>query len=153
MLVYAHQGLKEYLEQKEFPFLDLDGDINHSVLRILDEPVDGLFRVLVATNKSVSMRGLDYRAPNNGIQLLVCRSFAHQREAQQAAFRVGRQNDPCERLILKDLPLLDQQQVLNYKQKLFDFIKTTEQRLVIKHSRPIKESTRKRPVKAPTTTV
>ena len=61
---------------------------------------------------------------------------------------MGRQNDPCERLILKDLPILDQQKVLNYKQQLLDFIKTTEQRLVIKFSLPI----RKKQVKAPTTT-
>ena len=61
------------------------------------------------------MRGLDYRAPNYGIQLLVCAPFSHAREAEQAAYRVGRQNDPYERLILKDLSIIDQQKAAVYK--------------------------------------
>lgn len=67
VLVYATKDLKEYLQQKEFPFMDLDGTIDHTVLRSLDVTVDGVFRVLVATDKSISMRGLDYRARSNGI--------------------------------------------------------------------------------------
>ena len=60
------------------------------MLRSLDESDDGKFKVIVTTDKTTAMRGLDYRAPSNGIQLLVCRSFANQREAEQAAYRVGR---------------------------------------------------------------
>jgi len=36
------------------------------------------------------MRGIDYRAPTKGIILLICKSFSHKREANQAGYRVGR---------------------------------------------------------------
>ena len=50
----------------------------------------------------------------------------------QASYRVGRQGDPCKRLILKDLPLIDSEKETSYKAKLFEFIQNNEQRPVIK---------------------
>jgi hypothetical protein len=73
--------LKDHLLEKNLDFTCLDEEIDHCMLRNLDETKDGRFRVLVATDKAISMRGLDYRAPLNGIHLLVCKSFSHEREA------------------------------------------------------------------------
>ena len=106
------------------------------MLRTLDDTVEGKYRTLVSTNLE-AMRGIDYRSPTNGIILLICKSFCHKREANQAGYRVGRQTDPCQRLILKDLNILDNQQVLLYKARLYEFIKMTAPRPVIKFARPV----------------
>ena len=43
------------------------------------------------------MRGFDYRAPDNGISLVIARSFTTERELHQAMVRVGRHGDKCKR--------------------------------------------------------
>jgi hypothetical protein len=43
------------------------------------------------------MRGSDYRAPKNGISLLIARSFVTERDFHQAMVRVGRHGDECKR--------------------------------------------------------
>ena len=97
----------------------MDSQIDHKALRKLDEPEGGIFKLLVASDKIIAMRGLDYRAPINGIMLLICHPFSHHREAEQAAYRVGRQNDPCKRLILKDLSLVNKEDQSKYNSKLY----------------------------------
>lgn len=67
ILVYASESLKEYLQQQELLFTDLDAGIDHKILRSLDVKVGEKFRVLVTTNKATSMRGIDYRSPTYGI--------------------------------------------------------------------------------------
>ena len=76
MLVYATEALKQHLEETKMAFEDLDSSINHKELRKLDDRVEEDYRLLVATKPEV-MRGLDFRAPHNGIHLLVCKSFCH----------------------------------------------------------------------------
>jgi hypothetical protein len=68
------------------------------------------------------MRGIDYRAPHIGIQLLLCAPLNNQRELLQAAMRVGRQGDPCQRFKLKGLDLIDKNAENLYKRKLNHFI-------------------------------
>jgi hypothetical protein len=82
--------LKEYLQQaNELSFVDLDEQIDHKMLRTLDDMVEGQYRTLVST-KLEAMRGIDYRAPTKGITLLICQQFNNKREANQAGYRVGR---------------------------------------------------------------
>ena len=81
--------LKECLQANLLEFVDLDEQIDHKMLRTLDDTVEGKYRTLVSTNLE-AMRGIDYRSPTNGIILLICKSFCHKREANQAGYRVGR---------------------------------------------------------------
>ena len=64
------------------------------------------FRLVVATEEE-AMRGIDYRSPQYGITLIVTKSFENAREADQGLKRVGRQDDPCARIILKNVPLIN----------------------------------------------
>ena len=108
------------------------------MLRTLDDTVEGgKYRTLVSTNLE-AMRGIDYRAPTNGITLLICKSFCHRREANQAGYRVGRQTDPCKRLILKDLNIINNHQMVLYAARLYEFLRANEPRPVIKFARPVK---------------
>ena len=66
------------------------------------------------------MRGIDYRAPVNGITLIVAKSFENSREADQGLKRVGRQNDPCHRILLKGVPLIDPVLEAAYNVRLLD---------------------------------
>jgi hypothetical protein len=106
------------------------------MLRKLDEKVDGKFRCLIATNKETAFRGLDYRAPKHGILLLICQSFSHHREAQQAAYRVGRLNDHCYRRVLADISLIDTKKSLAYKAKLTMYVEQNEKRPIIYELQP-----------------
>jgi hypothetical protein len=80
VLVYATAELKDYFERQALAFTDLDTSVDNKMLRDLDgrvEPNEGdiappQFRTMVASDKSKAMRGIDYRAPEFGIQLLVC---------------------------------------------------------------------------------
>jgi hypothetical protein len=80
VLVYASAELKDYFERQALTFTDLDVIVDNKMLRNLDdrvEPNEGdiappQFRIMVASDKSKAMRGIDYRAPKFGIQLLVC---------------------------------------------------------------------------------
>lgn len=59
MIVYASYDLKDYLLEKDLGFTCLDGEIDHCMLRNLDKTEDDKFRVLVATDKAITMQGLD----------------------------------------------------------------------------------------------
>ena len=80
VLVYVSTELKEHFERQALAFTDLDAGVNNEIMRSLDDRVElnegdtalPLFRILVASDKSKAMRGIDYRAPKFGIQLLVC---------------------------------------------------------------------------------
>ncbi len=43
------------------------------------------------------------------------------REARQGWARVGRQNDPCKRIIFKDVPLINKREELFFNAKLIGF--------------------------------
>ncbi len=61
--------------------------------------------VLIIT-KPYLMRGFDYRC-SHGIELLLCRSFDHERALAQALGRVGRYNDYGKRYRLPGLELVN----------------------------------------------
>jgi hypothetical protein len=77
--------------------MSADGeDVDEATLRELDkrEGEGSAFKLVVAMQEE-SMRGIDYRAPLNGITLIVAKSFENAREADQGLKRVGRRDDPC----------------------------------------------------------
>lgn len=79
---------------------------------------------LFVTNEHL-MRGVDYRSPERGIELLLCRDFQHERDVSQAMGRVGRYLDYGERFKLPKLALIDEKKkaelvgywLNNWKQK------------------------------------
>ena len=74
-----------------------------SSLRALDyKTSNGLHRILVVSEPSL-MRGTDFRAPANGICLIVKKSFDCERDFKKALTCVGRYGDKCERLLTHDL--------------------------------------------------
>ena len=64
------------------------------------------------------MRAVDYRSPNLGIALVICKSFENERAAQQGLGRVGRNEDPCQRVQLKSIALIDEDQKSKYLSNL-----------------------------------
>ena len=99
-------------------------DVSHEFLKTgLDSRDEkGNYPVLLAEDCNLGMRGLDYRARRHGILLLVLRSFQHSRQAVQAAFRVGRNGDPCQRQRLAQVPLVDEAMEAKYKASLSQFM-------------------------------
>ncbi len=95
--------------------------MDEASLRELDkrEGEGSTFLLVIATQEE-SMRGIDYRAPLNGITLIVAKSFENSREADQGLKRVGRQNDPCYRILLKSVPLIDPVLEAAYNVRLLD---------------------------------
>ena len=67
------------------------------------------------------MRAIDYRAPNLGIMLIIAKPFDHYRQAQQGLGRVGRNNDPCKRLILNEVKLVNEEARINYNAHLMEY--------------------------------
>ena len=108
--------------------MDVD-DLDYKLLRELDMKSKNGYSVLVSSDKAMSMRGIDYRAPTNGIKLIIDERFSNKRELLQAALRVGRQGDPCERgFIVKQGVsnidgLVDNDKLRAYRAGLFSFIR------------------------------
>ena len=77
-----------------------------SVIRALER------KCLIVTDEEL-MRGIDYRlkktegSKDDGIDLLVMRSFSSKRAVEQGLSRVGRYNEPCRRYKLESVGLLD----------------------------------------------
>ncbi len=65
-----------------------------------------MFKLLFATDM-FAMRGIDYRAPNVGLSLIVAAPFENPREAIQGFHRVGRFQDPCKRYIVEGIKEVD----------------------------------------------
>lgn len=113
VLVHCDENLKELFREQHIEYIDVDDPdrIDHDRLRNLDaKPASDLYPIILCSDASLGMRGLDYRAPEKGICLLVAKSFRHEREAIQGLHRVGRQADPWERNLMKGLPLVDKDQ-------------------------------------------
>jgi hypothetical protein len=123
MLVYGDPELKSFLKEN-LKVEDVDEAIDDESLKTLHQKdEEGKYRTLVSSNKKQSMRGVDFRAETNGIHLLLCTSFSNKRELIQAAMRVGRQGDSCQRFKLKGLELVDEEAENLYLQKLWIFLK------------------------------
>ncbi len=82
------------------------------------------YNLVVATHPE-AMRGVDYRSPVIGITLLVGKSFANSREADQGLKRVGRLKDPYSRITIERIPLVDPLQEGLYKTELLAFCRKT----------------------------
>jgi len=126
VLTYCDPSFVTKLQQEGVEHVHIvAGHVDHEFLeKQLDRPAaNGDFPLLVATDGQLTMRGLNYRAKRNGILLLVQAPFAHQRAADQAAYRVGRNNDPGQRQILAQVPLVDPDQEQRYKASLQEFLK------------------------------
>jgi hypothetical protein len=78
------------------------------------------------------MRGLDYRAPSNGIALLIAASFENRREAMQGLSRVGRYSDPCERIGFVGTPLISESLETAYFGRLGKFIAAHSKKIIAK---------------------
>ena len=59
-------------------------------------------------DQELLMRGMDYKAPEHGIALLIANALSSERLLDQALGRVGRYGEPCDRYKLGDLVLVDQ---------------------------------------------
>ena len=58
--------------------IDLDvADLDYKSLRELDKKSENGYSVLVSSEKAMSMRGIDYRAPTNGIKLIIDERFSN----------------------------------------------------------------------------
>ena len=100
----------------------IDETVSQTMLRSLDEVYEGNYRFLIADSPTIALRGLDFRSLNNAILFVTTRSFTHQREMVQAAYRVGRGDDKCRRVIIGDIELVDHLASCTYKRKLVQFI-------------------------------
>ena len=99
-------------------------EISDEFLRTLDErsSQDGSLHNLIVATTSFGMRGMDYRAKNKGIALIVAASFGNRRAAMQGLSRVGRFGDQCKRIGLKNVHLVDAKQELTYTGMLVAFM-------------------------------
>jgi hypothetical protein len=68
------------------------------------------------------MRGLDYRAPKLGITLIIAKSFSNKREALQGDERVGRFGDPCLRIYIENVPIIDKDLEGQHHATLFKYL-------------------------------
>lgn len=93
---------------------------------------DGSYLLVVTTNAKLGMRGMDYRAPLNGITLIVAASFENYREAVQGLCRVGRYSDPCERICIESIPLVSVALETEYYGRLGKFIAAHSKKIVVK---------------------
>jgi len=61
IVVYCSDDLHTELVKQDLEILVADQDVDHAILKTLNQQVDGKFRVVVVLDKS-AMRGLDYRS-------------------------------------------------------------------------------------------
>ena len=78
---YAEEAFKAFLTESGIPFLDMDAIEDPLILRMLDDTVDGVYRLLLCTKVQPSLRGLDYRAPQWGIKMVFTRQLQNHRES------------------------------------------------------------------------
>jgi len=88
-----------------------DGDDTIPFTFYLDERDNGLFPLVITTDER-HLRGVDLRAPKNGLTFISTRPFSSYRARQQALGRVGRFGDPCYRVVLDGVAEVDRQSEL-----------------------------------------
>lgn len=108
VLVYCSEAESEALAKGNKCATD-DEILDEEILGNLERKTENKYPLLIAT-KAELMRAIDYRAPNLGIALVLCKPFSNEREAQQGLGRVGRNGDPYQRVLLKDVPLIDEEE-------------------------------------------
>ena len=107
VLIYCHDELLQFFQESGLGPILVQETTDPELLRNLDEMKNKQFYHLVVVNQPWAMRGVDYRAPSAGITLLIARQFETTRDATQGLARVGRLGDPCLRLIVSGLSLVD----------------------------------------------
>lgn len=120
VLLYCTEEMKDSILSIKIPFIDADTEQKESTLRELDIVVDSVYKLVVATTTE-AMRGIDYRAPQTGITLIVGKSFNNIREADQGLKRVGRYKDYCKRVLIRGVHLIDPSEAARYQTKLLGF--------------------------------
>ena len=132
MLLHCSSGHKALLDGQQVDYDLIDGGVDHDMLRRLDDKRGGQFRLLVALDANIGLRGQDLRAPKHGCLLLTLLLFQHERQAQQAAWRVSRYGDPGRRLHLDGQPLIHTEAEARCRQCLLAFITQSAVRVKIK---------------------
>ena len=72
----------------------------------IDDKIGFIYPLVIVINEK-NLRGIDIRAPRNGITFISTRCFSTQRAMQQALGRVGRFNDRCKRISVVGVPDFD----------------------------------------------
>ena len=94
---------------------------DYKVLTQLDKVhCNGYHRLILATTEE-EMRGIDLRAPEKGVTLVISTPFSCQRNADQGLLRVGRYGDPCKRLIWEQVLLVDDKEAASLQKRLYKF--------------------------------
>ena len=134
VLVYSETEFMDDLEDNEIKYTMIDEEVDHDLLSTgLDKrDENNLFKLLVIVDPDAGLRGLDYRAPYHGILMLVLRSFQHPRQMRQAALRVERWKDSGYRRILKEVPLIDRLEEMEYNKKLAGHLKSVAEHKKLK---------------------
>lgn len=83
--------------------------VDHSMLKNLDKKFNETHHSILVTSWDDAMRGFDYRAKTFGVCLIVDRGFCSPEDVDQGLARVGRQNDPCDRLITNTTEKVDKE--------------------------------------------
>lgn len=78
VIVYCTEIQAEALA-KDFKCV-MDDEVLDEILTNLDVKIGDKYPLLLVTKPDL-MRAIDYRAPNMGIALLICKSFGNEREA------------------------------------------------------------------------
>jgi len=121
-LIYCTPVVKDFLLAHIEHATYVDDGVSPTMLRNLDECIEGLYRLLLTDNASVGLRGTDYRSYDGCILFVTLRPFAHRREMVQAANRVGRGGDKCRRVAVGDFALVDHLASCSYKRKLISYL-------------------------------
>lgn len=105
VLVYVDHIIADKLPKNHM--IDLSTTVDHDRLKNLQPDTSGLYPLIVATDVC-HMRGVDYRC-DQGICLIIAKSFENHRDSVQGQQRVGRFGDHCERYINPNLKLVDEE--------------------------------------------
>lgn len=99
VLLYTDPKMIAALMQADINILEIgEGFTDHERLKDLGKKGEQHFPIVV-TSKAWAMRGVDYRAKEFGIYLVINQGFETQRDCDQGLARVGRFGDKCERVI------------------------------------------------------
>jgi hypothetical protein len=107
--VLSHSAVLIYCEEKDIG--TYRNQMKNKLRCFVDEAVEDAVKEklvpgdLCLVSKPMYMRGYDYRSKK--IFLVIAKSFANQREAQQGLGRVGRFDDECVRLLKDGVDLVN----------------------------------------------
>ena len=80
VLLYSTPEFKNYLNSRKILFYNVSRYTELEIFRSLDEFKYGHYKVLIADDAQIALRGIDYRSYTVGIMFATMRSFTHERE-------------------------------------------------------------------------